>query len=170
MGREIRRVPPDWHHPKYTADDTPRQDWIGHYRPIYDEDYQSACERWYREAAEWTPNETCRWYHEWNGNPPDETRYRDRQWSAEEAAHYQVYETVSEGTPVTPHFATKEELIEYLAEHGDFWDQKRGDGSWSRQAAERFVRNEWAPSMIATLSSEGTSVFMPRDGSPGDAS
>ena len=66
-----------------------------------------------------------------------------------------MYETVSEGTPVTPPFATKEELVEYLIEHGDFWDQKRRkEGNtimpcdpWTREQAETFVNDtEWAPS------------------------
>ncbi len=35
-----------------------------------------------------------------------------------------LYETVSEGTPVTPVFATAEGLIEHLATVGQDWDQK----------------------------------------------
>jgi hypothetical protein len=71
---------------------------------------------------------------------------------------------VSEGTPVSPPFATKEELADYLAERGDFWDQKRcltpewvtlwggtpGISGWGKEAAYRFVNAGWAPSMIAT--------------------
>jgi hypothetical protein len=72
---------------------------------------------------------------------------------------WQVYETVSEGTPVTPPFATKEELIEYLVEHGDFWDQRNRHDyrcyvdpgcypPWSRKAATTFVMEDgWCPSM-----------------------
>ncbi len=54
---------------------------------------------------------------------------------------------MSEGTPVSPPFATEDELIDYLAKNGDEWDQKRGDRPWGRQQAERFVRGGgWAPS------------------------
>ena len=150
MGREIRRVPADWEHPKYTGDDAPTASRIGSYRPLFDEDYESACVKWYREAADFKPTANCRWYHEWNGDPPDARSYRDRAWTAEEATHWQVYETVSEGTPVTPHFATKEELVDYLVAHGDFWDQQRGDGGWNRSSAERFVASEWAPTMVVS--------------------
>jgi hypothetical protein len=65
----------------------------------------------------------------------------------EDATWYQLWETVSEGTPVTPPFATKEELVQYLVEHGDFHDQyRRQEGvkgfkctPWSRDEAESLV-------------------------------
>lgn len=61
---------------------------------------------------------------------------------------WQVWENVSEGSPVTPAFATQEELIEYLVKYGDKWDQGRGDGGWNREAAVKFVGLEYMPSMI----------------------
>ena len=57
-----------------------------------------------------------------------------------------MYETVSEGTPVSPVFETKAELVEYLVRHGDYWDQSRGDGGWDRKSAEGFVDKEWVMS------------------------
>ena len=49
---------------------------------------------------------------------------------------YCLYETVSEGTPATPVFATQEELIEYLATVGEY-----GSGTPLRlEAAEALVR------------------------------
>ncbi len=89
--------------------------------------------------------------------PPDPEYYRP-QWGEGLATWWQVYETVSEGTPVTPPFATREELVEYLVENGDFWDQarrKRGwtitdCAPWSRATAEKFVLGSGcAPSMIS---------------------
>lgn len=62
---------------------------------------------------------------------------------------WQVWETVSEGSPITPVFATREDLIDYLVENGDLWDQKRHEGGWSRENAERFVRTAWAPSGLS---------------------
>lgn len=73
---------------------------------------------------------------------------------------WQVWETVSEGSPVTPAFATREQLVDYLVENGDHWDQKRGDGGWGRDNAELFVESEWAPSLITA----GGQVYAPRDG------
>ena len=83
----------------------------------------------------------------------------------QEKTRLTMYETVSEGTPVTPPFATKEELVNYLVEHGDFWDQHRGHGGWSRENAEHFVQAEWAPSGIFIVSPEGKGEYKaPRDG------
>lgn len=89
-------------------------------------------------------------YNYWDnvGNPPTEEMYLP--YTEDECSWFQVYETVSEGTPVTPPFPTKEELVNYLVENGDFWDQRRGDGGWNKESAERFVKNEWAPSMIVS--------------------
>ena len=51
---------------------------------------------------------------------------------------------------VTPPFATTDELVDYLATRGDFWDQERGDGPWDRKSAEEFVKAGWAPTLIVT--------------------
>ena len=51
--------------------------------------------------------------------------------------------------PVTPPFATIDELVDYLATRGDFWDQERGDGPWDRKSAE-VVKAGWAPTLIVT--------------------
>lgn len=157
MGREIRRVPPNWEHPKYKEIKFAWQK--GAYHPLRDKDYDTACQEWYAEAASFKPNEYCKWYHEWNGNPPNEEYYRKEKWTPEEASWYQIYETVSEGTPVTPAFSSKEELIEYLVQYGDFWDQKENRGGWSRKNAENFVKDEYAPSIIVA----NGKVMMPRD-------
>jgi hypothetical protein len=61
---------------------------------------------------------------------------------------WQIWETVSHGSPVSPVFATKEELVEYLIEGGDIWDRRRGTGGYSRKQAEAFVNSGWAPSAV----------------------
>jgi len=48
-----------------------------------------------------------------------------------------LYETVSEGTPVTPVFATAEELVEHLSTVGQDWKQV----PMRREAAEALVRS-----------------------------
>lgn len=71
-----------------------------------------------------------------------------------EGEWWQVWETVGEGSPVTPAFATPEELIEYLVANGDVWSQNRRarhgyneDPPPSRKAATRFVlASGWVPS------------------------
>jgi len=136
VGREIRMVPPNWEHPK--KDDK--------YQPMYDKDFDKALKNWVEEYELWKqgkhPDQEGYPYWEYAGGPPDPEYYQhnitqDKTW-------VQVYETVSEGTPVTPPFATKEELIDYLVGNGTFWDSR----GWRRENAEKFVESGWAPSGI----------------------
>lgn len=163
MGREIRRVPADWQHPvNERCPHGPRPCTPCCYRPLYDDDYQSAAEQWMAGYAAFVPDKHSQYFWEYEG-PPDSERYRARRWTSEEATHYQVYETVSEGTPVSPSQPSKEALVDYLVGHGDFWDQRRGVGGWSRESAERFVKHEWAPSMIVERTATSVSIKEPRD-------
>jgi len=57
---------------------------------------------------------------------------------------WQVWETVY-GSPITPVFASAEELIEHLVAEGTGWDPP-----FRREAAEAFVREGWAPSLLET--------------------
>ena len=174
MGREIRRVPADWEHPRYTKDDAPSPQAIGKYRSLCDNDIETAAAEWLVGLAEWKAGthenqvagapRTYAGYVAYWSSAPDPEVYRQRAWSEHEATHYQVYETVSEGTPVTPAFATKDELVAYLVKHGDFWDQKRGVGGWKEHAALRFVEDEYAPSLVVFTGASGTTVAAPRDG------
>jgi hypothetical protein len=161
MGREIRMVPPNWEHPR---------DCNGDYHPLYDGDYETSARDWMDECLSWeagTHKDATEYkaehpfYWDWDGPPPDKEYYHPK-W--DNATWCQVYETVSEGTPVTPPFATKEELIEYLVENGDFWDQKRGDGGWSRENATAFANRGWAPTFIINQTVEKTTIKSPRDG------
>ncbi len=161
MGREIRKVPPNWDHPK-SMRSWGRED----FTPMYNQTYADAVREWKNGYAKWEAGERPSYmqatdeYWDYAGSPPDAEYYRP--WSDDEATWFQVWETVSEGTPVTPPFATREELIDYLATNGDFWDQKRGDGPWPRANAEKFVTSGWAPSLIVA---NGT-IAAPRDGDP----
>jgi hypothetical protein len=169
MGREIRMVPPNYEHPEVIR----RNAQMG-FQPMFDSTFEDAAEDWKAEFAKWQAGERPSYYSEeegepkpefweYHGMPPDREYYRP--WKNEEATWYQVWETVSEGTPVTPPFATKEELIDYLVANGDFWDQKRRQEQkqgrhismncepWSRKAAEAFVNGPgWAPSAIMDAS------------------
>ena len=170
MGREIRRVPADWEHPRYSENDAPHSNRVGDYRPLYDDDYESVAERWLSDLAIWSrgehPGQPCsygRYFWEYDGTP-DKESYRERKWAKAEATHFQAYETVSEGTPVTPHFATKQELIDHLVEIGDARDQLDGAGGWLRENAEAFVAAEWAVSLVVTRSDNDVEIKAPRDG------
>lgn len=153
MGREIRRVPKGWEHPK---------DGRGHYIPLFDGSYQEEAEKWvaqaaayhardsvaYRAAGGWFPKddtppwETYPWFWQWADNPPNSDHYRPE--FTEPADHYQIYETVSEGTPVSPVFATKGEMAEWLVSEG-----------YSEDAAAGFCESGWAPSFAICGTSKG---------------
>ena len=97
--------------------------------------------------------------------PTDEIKAAYDDWTDTEPPAgdgWQVWETVSEGSPITPVFPTKEGLIDHLIEHGDLWDQKRGAGGWKRENAESFVDAEWAPSLIGSPGQ----LRAPRDTAP----
>lgn len=171
MGREIRRVPPNWQHPKKTRYDVMQRREVEGYQPLYDEPFGPAMREWIKGWEAWERGERPPYfdasthghmqYWEYDCGPPDPRYYRP-DWPEGAATWWQAYETVSEGTPVTPPFATQAELVDYLVANGDEWDQKRGNGGWSREAAESFVGAGWAPSMVIT----GGKVVEPRDGLP----
>lgn len=63
---------------------------------------------------------------------------------------WQLWETISEGSPITPVYPTAEGLIEHMSQPNDRgrhpWDR-----GWSREVAEQFVRGPgWAPSFVAS--------------------
>lgn len=69
-----------------------------------------------------------RWYEHERYDPPN-------------GPGFQLWETVSEGSPISPVFATGEEMIEYLIDELGF----------NREASIKFVEETgWAPSMITT--------------------
>ena len=146
MGREIRRVPANWAHPKYTEDTATRREQIGSYIPLLD-DHAKALKGFENDIAEKGLKEAIDY---WGGGPQSKNY---AQYDGKPLDWWQAYETVTEGTPVSPAFATPEELIEYLV-NGDYWDQARRERGtstkqgYSRAAAEAFVRSGWAPTMI----------------------
>lgn len=124
MGREIRRVSPNWEHPK---------DAKGKYRPLFDSTYRQAIIGHFKELGWYLkrPRYLKEWIELW---PNDE--YHRPHWKTE-PTHYQIYETVSEGTPISPVFARLDEMKVWLL----------GEG-YSEKASQKFVESGWAPSMI----------------------
>lgn len=82
-------------------------------------------------------------YSEYASEPTPEAYMPDFDES-EDQRGWCLYETVSEGTPVTPVFATAEELVGHLATVGMDYDQQ----PMRRPAAEALVRSGWAPSAM----------------------
>ena len=144
MGREIRRVPIHWQHPRKPD---------GDYQPLYDEDYETAARLWLMECVRWEYHwlehgcgpEGCdtRYYWDWEGSSPEDTYYRPA-WQPGTKMGFQMYETVTEGTPLSPVFPSKQLLADWLCTHTDWC----GDGPRTREQAEMFVKDEWAPSAM----------------------
>jgi hypothetical protein len=146
MSREIRRAPPDWKHPTRRGPDA--------YYPLYDKFYGDALKQWEDDKQLWLDgthpdykgNETYSW-EEWNGEKPNPLYYRSRKWDKKEATAYQVYETVSEGTPISPVFLTKEDLLYWLQHNGSGLGIGGSQLQLSRERAERFVERGSSVSM-----------------------
>lgn len=171
MGREIRRVPPNWQHPEYDR----KIPYFLHpicYKPLFDINYEEAVLDWFEnfdrirkgemtdDEKKYYPNGLQDWLSDYS--PPDPLYYRF--YKNEEATWFQMYETTSEGTPVTPPFSTKEKLIEYLVVNGTFYDQQKGEGGWERESAENFVNRGWSPTLVIKQSEDGIKILQPRDG------
>lgn len=91
MGREVRRVPAYWQHP---ADEK------GAFIPLFDgAQYKHDIENWEEDEV------------------PKRSDYMPL-WTEVEATHLMMYETCSEGTPISPAFETPEELARWLADNG----------------------------------------------------
>lgn len=152
MGREIRRVPAHHDHPRMERRP-------GEYQPTYDREFAPVFNEWLANFDRLRRGDLTDLEHEcyprglsdWlldEGRPPDSKFYRN--YALDEATWFQMYETVSEGTPVSPPFATKAELVDYLVVHGDFWSQKRRTPPLTRGQYEAFVEAAWAPSFVSS--------------------
>lgn len=134
MGREVRRVPPDWEHPRGHRYDPQR------YKPLFDgfntavAAFQNDIDRVGLVAA----------LHENAGAPNPEDYMPD--WPAEERTHYQMYETTSEGTPISPVMDSPEALARWLADNkaSAFADQTATYEEWLYVA-----RGGYAPSAVS---------------------
>ena len=149
MGREVRRVPHDWRHP---TRECPHSPWAGGckvpltppgtcFKPLYEGNwYESRKAAWLNSLVEKGLQETL----ECEGNPPNADDYMPV-WSSDQATHYMMYEDTSEGTPISPVFATPEELARWLADTGA---SSFGSMTASYEAWLRVARGGWAVSAV----------------------
>lgn len=136
MGREIRRVPKGWSHPRYNEGR-----WRGEYIPMFDCDFETAAAKWKEGYRQWEAGEHpekepnavyCTEYWEYDF-PPDRENHRPKFES--EPTCYQVYQTVTEGTPTSPVFETEADLLAWLIQQGH-----------SEYAARKFIEYGSVPS------------------------
>lgn len=131
MSRAIRRVPANWKHPKDSA---------GRFIPMGETPYAVAEEEWQKGALNHDPaKHDGQSYKSIAGERPSKDCYIE--YDPKDAPWWQAYEETSNGTPVTPPFASKEELIEHLMDYG----MKHYKTQMSKEAAEKFIEMEWLP-------------------------
>lgn len=145
MGRELRKVPANWEHP-IKSDGRPQ--------PMFKKYYGDALNEWLKEHEEWENGthsdlnnrpelkEEYPFYAMWGGNPPDVDYYQPRKYSEKELTHIQLYESTSEGTPISPVFPADkiEELCEYAAENcSTFGSFKTTKEKWMEMLKDDFV-------------------------------
>lgn len=152
MGREVRRVSASWQHPKDKA---------GAYIPLFDSDYRERAQEWDDEWAKWQEG-LCKSYAPGVDWEPIKEAYKDERytdyagprpspddympnWPDAQRTHLMMYEDTSEGTPISPAFATPEELARWLADNGasSFADMTASYEQWLR-----VCNGGYAPSMV----------------------
>jgi hypothetical protein len=150
MGREIRRVPENWEHPK--SDN-------GDYIPLHDGKYSEELEKWKLENEKWNEGLSDDWnggwkpkkkeyenmsYSEYNGSKPKKKDYMP-EFDESELTHIMMYEDTSEGTPISPAFETPEELAHWLADNNA---SAFGDMTATYEHWLATCKSGWAPSAV----------------------
>lgn len=126
MSRKVRRVPAYWEHPK-TGN--------GKFIPLLDRvEFEAILNEYEEGKAQWELGYKKVWdergchlepllddekmwaYEEYAGERPSEEDYMPY-WTDEEMTHIQMYETTSEGTPISPVMANPEELAQWLTDN-----------------------------------------------------
>lgn len=133
MGREVRRVPADWQHPKHWTRGLHGME--ERYKPLF------PGERYQHDAEH---RAMC--YEQYAGQRPHRDDYMPN-WPDSERTHLMMYEDTSEGTPISPAFATPEELARWLVDNNA---SAFGDSTGSYEGWLRVARGGCAPSMVAT--------------------
>ena len=126
MSREARRVSANWEHPK-----NEKGHYIPHYEhfPYNDEEIKEGL------SEGWLKNE-----------PPNYGCNVMQQWPKSERTHYQMYESTTEGTPISPVMESPEVLARWLT------DNKASAGPYATATYD-----EWL-AMIKASSSVGSFV------------
>lgn len=151
MSRSIRRVPGDWKHPTMPN---------GKFQPMFDIFYSDAVDDWNYNNELWSKGEhpdqiqfesvkeytSYDQYHSY----PDPSFYIQGNKDTFKRTHYQVYETVSEGTPKSPVFETEGQVKEWLLSIGN-----------SSDAADYLIQIGSTGSFTGTMNKDGLKLTPP---------
>ena len=119
-GREVRMVAEEWSHPT---------DANGHYIPLFNgESYQAEIREWDEGNKKWSQGLSSDFeggwepigkedkklsFIEYSGPRPKKGDYMPN-WTTRINTQYIMYETTTEGTPISPAFSTPEKLAKWL--------------------------------------------------------
>lgn len=161
MGREVRRVPADWQHPKRAN---------GDYIPLHGRSFSKEAAEWNEGLAQWLKGFRSDYeggwrpkeekyegmiYDDWSGSRPDEDDYMP-DWPDEQRTHLQMYEDTSEGTPISPVMATPEELASWLVDNNA---SAFGGMTASYEQWLATIKRGFACSAVMTVNSDGTGTM-----------
>lgn len=147
--REARRVPADWQHPKDSA---------GDYIPLLSgAEYKKWADQWDEENEQWSRGmyrtadkewatiassptvSACAGmtYAEWAGDRPIYDMFMPV-WRDDECTHWMMYDTTTLGTPISPAFATAEQLAHWLEDNRvSFFGNRPADfDDWMEQIVD----------------------------------
>lgn len=154
MGREVRMVPATWEHPRNEKGFIPLHD--GSYAKAAAE-WDFARSQWEADLCEvWSPTGASTWkpregrelkyarYTDWAGPRPSPDDYMP-DWPEDQRTHLMMYEDTTEGTPISPAFATPEELARWLADTGA---SAFGNMTATYEQWLATCREGWAVSMV----------------------
>ncbi|ENN86035.1 hypothetical protein RHSP_31711 [Rhizobium freirei PRF 81] len=153
MGREVRKVPENWDHPRYAEWNAPFPTAVGRFIPMHNGGYEQAAADWLQKANAEGLEEAIDYY----GDAPKKSDYMPS-WPEEQRTHFMMYESTSEGTPISPAFSTPEELARWLADTGA---SSFAGHTASYEAWLRIANGGYAPSAVMTSHglSSGVDVF-----------
>lgn len=110
LSRGVRRVPLGYEHPKVEKFNGLQMRYVESYQPVFDAFYVPTVREWLAEWEAWQKGEhpdqredppACS-FEEWNGNGPDpDFYYPGEAWPEGAEMGICMYESVSEGTPIS---------------------------------------------------------------------
>lgn len=137
MSREVRMVPKDWQHPKNGYDN---------FDPLfaYNENLEEEQKEWDKKKSDWDSGIYPTYaddeskelnFENWEGERPNRNNDMPKFDSGTDT-YYMMYETTTEGTPISPAFETPELLARWLSdsEANSFGSQSANYESWLRVA------------------------------------
>lgn len=148
MEREVRMVPADWQHPKNERG----------FIPLLGGNFEQRAAEWDEGLLKWAEGLRSDYdggwkplgdiesqtFEEWDGDRPVPEDYMPT-FPEGTATHLMMYETVTEGTPISPAFATPEQLAHWLATTNA---SACGDEGASYEGWLRVCQGGYAPGMV----------------------